>query len=1165
MRFYSWQARLVAEAGAVQSYIPTESFLSQYPAWNGWQANSYRKLPATRDVRQEGALLFLEGKITELTALEGRQGFEARVEDGRAYGSSVWMEGDGGSVAYECGCARPRKEALCRQSLAVFAAIDYLFFERNHLPLSPLSDHVAKLAAGIDRSGKKDGELLRRIRFCGLQEGAPYLEGDAAFDEGFIEAINPYGEMRRLARNNIELPRHNLRKTLQVLVDYVRDSKGIELEAERPEGGFLKLKPELASVGARLHFVANSAKEMIRMDEVADSLAAEDVLAYLDAKHLIFRDGRIAYIDENRSEPLQRAFKNLEFGFSDFSREGNEFSIEHYNICATRLDAVARKLLRQSSFSVVASGRKCSPVPADEDLPTETVILQLELRRLNEHGYLKYEASIDGYLGSYLVLVNTIFADFMDKLMHHLRDAHRFLGRRNRCEELLEATAQLPVLSTEAERRKFINKVSQRAIFEKPEHKRAVGKFMRQIEMDYCRAKSSLVRMCLPEDVSDLDSPYFWHPVEIPLPALLALTVRLYQHSSFYELLEMHPATIEIGRREQTLRELAEVCEHFGITMRIDEKTTERRPAVVEVLLSSSSEIDWFELKPSVRCDGFEIPQEDWERLMAGTLLLEGEDGCLVAPMVDRSDALAALVQLLDSSPRADRSTQVHRLHMLDWLTLRQSGVHLKIPEEIESLFHSLQHFKGIPEQPMPESIQAELRPYQKQGFEWLVFLHKHRFGACLADDMGLGKTLQTLCFLAYLKTQASPDRPLRALAVLPTSLLFNWEDEVARFLPSLSVSSYSGAERDPAVFEQTELVLTSYDLLWRDFDHFADRNFDLVIFDEAQAMKNHKSRRAQAARKLDRRFTLCLTGTPMENHPGEFHTIIDLALPGLMGPRKQFDEALRGGEDRLLRRARPFLLRRTKNAILKELPPKVESDIHLEMDEAQRVIYTRIVTELREEIATAYKEQTRAQAGISALSALTKLRQICVSPTLIGHKLDAPSPKIQHLIDSLLELREEGQSVLIFSQFVKVLDLVQTSLQQAGIRPLRLDGSTPAAKRRKAVEQFQGSEGAEIFLISLKAGGVGLNLTRASHVFHLDPWWNPAVENQASDRAHRIGQQATVFIQRLIMRDSIEEKIMTLKARKKELFHAIVEDPAAARRKGAAITKEDFEFLLGD
>jgi len=1150
----------------MQSYIPEESFLSQYLDWGRLPMDCFKRLPASRDLKQSGALLFIEGQVTELEPLPDRPGFEACVEDGKTYGTTVWIEPGEESPAFDCGCARTDKAALCTHALAVLAALDYLFHERNFLPLSPLSDNVERLASGIDQSWKKGkkgrSKTLRRLRLRGLEGANPYLEGDAALGESLLEAINPYGSMRRMARDTVELPMHDLRDKLKVLVEFVRDARNMKLEAESPEGEFIPLNPEMASIGARLRFEADPRKSIVRIEEVAETIEDSQVLARLDRKHYILRDGRVACIDEQRTRSLQGAYVSMEEGFSTFSRKSHEWPIDYINECTVRLGHRERRLYRQCDFCLSPDIER-HPEAAESKTPAKELKLSMNLHRIDNPHRSGYRADINGHVDEQFVLVHRIFADFMAKLLQHADGAERLLGRRARCEQILEAAAFLPGIPNQKARADYIQKFGQRAVFEKPEHKKAVRKFLQQLEKDYCRPQSNLVQLCLCDDPLDEDGPVAWHPVQLPLPALLALTATLYRHSAFQQILGTRLDAIEVSAGGALMNELSDLCERWDIILRIDENITRMRPTVVELLIESTGETDWFELKPTVRCEGLDIPPEDWERLLAGKLVLEGADGGLLLPRVEQSDTFAAMVETFGPSHEGAATKAVHRLHLLDWIALRARGLAVQLPPEVEALYESLKHFERIPGQALSKGLHAELRPYQKLGYEWLVFLYEHRLGACLADDMGLGKTLQALAFLGYLKAKASRKSPLRALAVLPTSLLFNWQSEAARFLPGLSVACYSGSDRDTAMLDAHELTLTSYDLLWRDSEAFAGRDFDLVIFDEAQALKNHRSRRATAARRLERRFTLCLTGTPMENHPGEFHSIMDLALPGLMGPRKAFDEALRNGDERPLRRARPFLLRRTKDAILKELPPKVEADVHLEMNEEQRSIYTRIVAELREEVAAAYREQTRAQAGISALAALTKLRQLCISPALLGHAIEKPAPKMRHLLDQLLELNEEGHSVLVFSQFVKALDQLEKTLKHAGHPPLRLDGGTPAKARGKAVDQFQNGDGPQVFLISLKAGGTGLNLTRASHVIHLDPWWNPAVENQASDRAHRIGQQHTVFIHRLLMRDSIEEKIMTLKARKQKLFQAVVEDPAAARKQGPLISKEDFDFLL--
>ncbi|MFP4259673.1 MAG: DEAD/DEAH box helicase [Opitutales bacterium] len=1146
----------------MQSYIPNESFASQYAEWGELPPDFFKRLPASEKMKQGGALLFTEGHVSDLKPLKERMGFAAGVSDeGKTYGTAVWVEPGTETPAFECGCARPDKAKLCPHVIALLAALDYLFHERNSIPLSPLTENVEHLARQIDQSSRLRKKQLRRIRLRGLRTKTPYIEGDSTLGESIIQAINPYGEMRRMARNTVELPLHDLHTTLRTLIDFVRDSSRLQLEAETADGDFIKLRPELASIPARLRFTPDVNARQIRITEVAEAIDPGKVVARLGPKHYIFCDGRVACIDEMRTARLKSAFVDKETGFSEFDAARDALPINFFNECVLRLADYERRLYRQCRFS---PGDLSSDTTAEEapSAKSREIRLRLQLTSTTATHNTNYRATISASIGGCQLDASRVFEDFMTTLVHHTKRAERLLGRRRRCLQLLEAAAHLPTLAKKAERTHFIENFSHRAVFEKPEHQKATKKFLQQIERDFCRSKSALAPLWLPKDPRGDDAEHAWQSAHLPLSALLALTATLYQHSAFQEIIGMKLRSIEVPADGPTLSALAQVCEAWDIDFETDRNLTRSRPTIIELLFEADVETDWFELTPTVRCDGIDIPPEAWEQLLQGTLLLKAKDDSVLMPRVEHTDALHTLINHYSRSPASAKP--VHRLHLLDWLELRAQGITVRLPPEIETLYESLKNFKSVPTRKIPQGLEAELRPYQKQGFEWLTFLYQHRLGACLADDMGLGKTLQALTFLAALREQAPPDKPLRALAVLPTSLIYNWQNEAARFLPDMRVQAYSGADRQPAMLEQADLALTSYDLLWRDIDTLSSTSFDVVIFDEAQALKNHRSRRANAARQLDRRFTLCLTGTPMENHPGEFHSIMDFALPGLMGPRKAFDEAIRGGDERPLRRSRPFLLRRTKDAILQELPPKVQADLILEMTDEQRTIYTRIVNEVRQQVQAAYRQQTRAQAGISALAALTRLRQICVSPCLLNISTDQIAPKIQHLLDQIEELKEEGESVLVFSQFVKALDLLEKELRRAGFDPLRLDGKTPAKARGEAVDTFQQSETPRVFLISLKAGGTGLNLTRASHVFHLDPWWNPATENQASDRAHRIGQQHTVFIHRLIMRESIEEKITQLKARKQKLFDAIVNDPTADQSGGQAIQKEDFDFLLG-
>jgi len=1104
-------------------------------------------------------MLFVEGAVSELRAFSDRSGFEARVTDGKAYGVSVWLTGDPLAPGFECGCAEGRADTPCAHVMALLAALVYLFHEHNFVSLSPLLDNVNRMAAAIDGSSGRRKQRLKRIRLRTYGGGRPYLEGDASLPKDFVETINPYRELSRMARNTLELPRGDLRNVMERLVDYVRD-KRLAFEAEGADGECVRLAAEIANLDVRLRFVADPEREVVRIEPVRDVADPDAIRVDLGGGAAVLREGRIALANEEKSQAVRESFHRMERGFAEFGRRSNELRLKHVNAFAARLDHEARRLFRRSDFALMRDG-ECESVDPEAAGP---LVLHAKLRvdaRPNDPS--EHLASLEGEVAGNIVPLGGLFADFMDLLRARAREADRLLGSRSRVAAILEAAARLPRMKTQAERRKHIDSVCAQAEFKKEAHAKAAARFLRDIESDYCRPKSAVTRMLV---CGSEAGDYAWRSVRLPLPGLLALTAVLYRNSPFQELIGYEHDPLPVRVSGDARGEIAELCEAFGFAFLTDDRPTVVRRAEIAVECAEDDKEDWFELKASVRCEGAEIPREQWAKLLDGTLLLESGGGGYVAPQVRRAEALETLVETFGEGKGAERGTRIHRLRLLDWIALRRKGLEVRMPEEVEQLFQSLLNFKGIPELQLPSSLRAEMRPYQQNGFEWLVFLYRHRFGACLADDMGLGKTLQALAFLAHVRAESSGDAPLRALAVLPASLLFNWENEAARFTPNLRVRTYAGQGRDPAVLDGADLILTSYDIVRRDIETLAERRFEVVLFDEAQALKNHASRRTRAAQRLPRRFTLCLTGTPMENHPGEYHAIMDLALPGLMGDLKAFRQALKEGDDTALRRARPFLLRRTKDAILKELPPKVESDIPLQMNEEQREIYTRIVGEVREEVLSAYQKQTRAQAGITALAALTRLRQLCVSPALLGYKLDHPAPKIAYLADTLGALREEGHSVLVFSQFVKALDRIEAALRDEGANPLRLDGGTPASARKAAVERFQTSPDPEVFLVSLKAGGVGLNLTRASHVIHVDPWWNPSVENQASDRAHRIGQNATVFVQRLLMRNSVEEKIMALKARKRKLFDSIVGDQATGDAQGAPpIAREDFEFLLGD
>lgn len=635
------------------------------------------------------------------------------------------------------------------------------------------------------------------------------------------------------------------------------------------------------------------------------------------------------------------------------------------------------------------------------------------------------------------------------------------------------------------------------------------------------------------------------------------------------------------------LSELYARFKEAGIALFYDKKGVEASRWEFSFDARRASGIDWFEIKPEIRCDGSLIDETVWRKALDRRGVVEKEGVVRILDSNSR-EILERLAAIYRPGKRGRKEIiRVPRLQILDWIALRRAGVKVTLSEADEALIARLTRFERIEETPLPERLAATLRPYQKAGYHWLAFLYRNRFGACLADDMGLGKTLQAISLLAGIR-EGKIDAPEKGtspggphlpegphLVVVPPSLLFNWENEVARFYPDLKIHSYTGAARS-AAFDGADVVLTTYALVRREIETLRKIPFHVILFDEAQAVKNIHADTTGAVRRLTGAFKVVMTGTPLENHLGEYYSILDLALPGLLGEYDDFRAETNGpgkgaatrregspSLDLLLRRTRPFVLRRTKEEILKELPPKTEIDVYLELTDPQKRLYQATVAQIRSAIDDAYRSKTEAQAKIIALTALLKLRQICVSPRLLAPTLEGRFPKIEFLIGRLNELLEAGHSALVFSQFTSFLDLVEEALRREAIPYARLDGSTAVGKRKALVEGFQKGEGASVFLLSLKAGGQGLNLTKASYVFHLDPWWNPAVEDQASDRAHRIGQQKKVSITRILMRHTIEEKMMALKEKKRALYRAVMGETARAG-KGFSISKADFDFLLG-
>ena len=572
--------------------------------------------------------------------------------------------------------------------------------------------------------------------------------------------------------------------------------------------------------------------------------------------------------------------------------------------------------------------------------------------------------------------------------------------------------------------------------------------------------------------------------------------------------------------------------------------------------------IDWFELSGKVDFNGSHVEfPELLSAIARGDNTIRLDDGSLgIVPeeWLAQFGMLAGLGQTMGDHLRFS-TTQVG---LVDALLGAQENV--EFDEQFLAIRTRLSNFQGIHETTEPVGFHGELRPYQREGVGWLKFLQEFQFGGCLADDMGLGKTVQMLAILQERKLNHPEQLP--SLVVVPKSLMFNWVNEIQRFTPDITYLEYIGLERDQQRdnLAKYDVILTTYGTLRRDILLLKEIQFDYAVLDEAQTIKNAASQVAKASRLLKARNRLALSGTPIENHLGDLWSIFEFLNPGMLGRSSVFksytadikDEASR---KMLAKGLSPFFLRRTKRAVAADLPEKFEETIYCRMGKRQQALYDELRQYYRESLLGMVRDQGIGKTKMHVLEALLRLRQAACHPALLDREsADEPFAKLDVLIPHLSELIEEGHKSLVFSQFTSMLSIVRRQLDAKGIKYAYLDGQTK--RRKQVVEEFQDDPTTHVFLISLKAGGLGLNLTAAEYVFLLDPWWNPAVEAQAIDRAHRVGQTKQVFAYRLICRDTVEEKILELQQKKRDLADAILEADGSVLKD---LTTEDLDMLL--
>lgn len=600
-----------------------------------------------------------------------------------------------------------------------------------------------------------------------------------------------------------------------------------------------------------------------------------------------------------------------------------------------------------------------------------------------------------------------------------------------------------------------------------------------------------------------------------------------------------------------------------------------------------SSGIDWFELALGVEIDG---ERRDLAPILAALVATPGFNLDAIKELAERGDrfylpladgrhfALAAdrflpLVLALHGLrlngvfTDAGGKIRLSRADVVPLLALENDKFVFRGADNLRRLADLLRA-QGSTDLALPKGFRAELRPYQAQGVAWLDLLRESGLGGVLADDMGLGKTVQILALLALEKARGHLAQP--ALIVAPTSLMTNWFSEAQKFAPDLRLLVLHGAGRKQsfASISDHDVVLTTYPLIARDREILLSRDWHMAVLDEAQTIKNPDAATTRWLRDVKARHRFCLTGTPMENHLGELWSIMSFANPGFLGDKAAFSrqwrlpiekraDTIRAGA--LARRVRPFLLRRSKAEVAAELPAKSEIVEHIVLEGSQRDLYDAIRLSMSDKVRKAIQQRGLAKSHIVVLEALLRMRQVCCDPSLLqlGDGVERPSAKLDRLMEMVLELLSEGRKIIVFSQFTSMLDLVRKRLDEERVRYGVLTGET--RDRKRPIEAFQNGT-SDVFLISLKAGGVGLNLTAADTVIILDPWWNPAVEEQAIDRAHRIGQDKAVFVYRLVAAGTIEEKMEQLKERKRALADSLFDRDG---RIGSALTEEDVRALF--
>ncbi|MCP4049497.1 MAG: hypothetical protein GY730_02165 [bacterium] len=574
-----------------------------------------------------------------------------------------------------------------------------------------------------------------------------------------------------------------------------------------------------------------------------------------------------------------------------------------------------------------------------------------------------------------------------------------------------------------------------------------------------------------------------------------------------------------------------------------------KESADIDFTIQSSGQ-DWFYFEPNCNINGQKISLQEIARLMIQDQgYIKTKSGYV--QISEKSQKELKLLSKFNAFGVNRKFSKMDILPMISASSIQGGN------DQSRKLIDSIKNIDSFSSHKLPGSdFNGELRLYQQHGVNWINFLYSTGFGGVLADDMGLGKTVQVLAFSTFIKEKHPK------FIICPTNVVYNWEREITKFLPGKKIINYTGSNRCSRIeeLEHTDFIISSFGIIKNDLEFLAKIKFSAIFVDEAQYMKNFQTQISRAIKLLDSRFKLAVTGTPVENHLFDIWNLFDFVMPGYLGEKKVFDIAVKDGHREIIKtKLKPFVMRRIKAEVLDSLPAKTEIIIKCNLNENQELLYKTVLDAAKKGIKNAKGQREY----LNILTSLLKLRQVCIHPRLLNefkHQKDMESAKFEEAKKRIIELIDEGNKAVIFTQFTGMLDILEDWAQENSIYLERIDGSVTGKKRIASIERFQSSKEAGLFIISLKAGGVGINLTAADYVLHLDPWWNPAVESQATDRVHRIGQKNKVIVYKFISKGTIEEKILELQEQKRELISSIIDIEADGVKK---LDIEELKSLL--